>query len=128
MKEWIKQWLGTPTLYDPAKLFDKLQEAQAQHISDLRVLIDKGNEREAALVSIVQQSVSQGRMQRVNPADRTENPVAPAIAPEHLSDVATFDEEADAADLSRHDEKTKELQAEFASIFAEQATEGITKP
>src|SRR6266567_1756045 len=110
MKELIKRWLGTPTLFDPAAMFEKLQEAQKQHISDLRVLIDKGHEREAVLVSIVQQTATQGRMPRANSGERTDSPQEPAIALEHLSDVNTFDEQADAAELQKHDDKTAELE------------------
>jgi len=109
-------------------MFEKLQEAQKQHISDLRVLIDKGHEREAALVSIVQQTALQSRMPRVNPGERTENVITAAVALEHLSDVETYDGESDAAQLAAHDKVGKELNDEFNALFAEQVTEGITKP
>lgn len=124
MKDWIRRWLGTPTLFDPAAMFDKLQEAHKQHISDLRVLIDKANEREAVLASMLREAVSQKQPQRVNPAQRTENRVQPAIDIEHLSDVTVFDEEADAAEVKRQEEATAELR----ELYEEQVAEGIHKP
>lgn len=128
MKAWIQRWLGIQKLVDPGVLFEKLQEAQAQHISDLRVLIDQGNSREALLVSTLQQTLAQGKSPRADRSERTENKVRPAVDFEHLSDVAVFDEATDTAESDRQAEKTDELQKKFDAIFAEQVTEGITEP
>lgn len=126
MRDWIKRWLGTPKPFSQEGLFNELQQAQRAHLSDLRVLIDKGHEREAMLASMLQESASRAKGQPA--AERRDNPVAPTVPLEHLSDVSTFSEEEDAADVARENSRFDKLQTEFNELFEEQATEGIHKP
>lgn len=120
MKELIKRWLGMPKPLDNANLFERLQEAHKQHISDLRVLIDQGNGREAVLASMLQEAISKTKQQPAIRAERKESP-EPPVSLDHLNDVAVFDEDADAALMQEQEE-------ELAELIAEQEAEGITKP
>lgn len=104
----------------PADLNTKLlRDAQAQHISDLRVLLDKSAAREDQLAGMVKMVMEERYFRPVITGKPPENKGTPAIAPEHLQDVATFDEKEDAAQSAGQEEKFGELNNEFNSILKE---------
>lgn len=126
MKEWIKLWLNTeqPSKRDfeelAAAAMTSLADAQKAHISDLRVLIDKGHEREAQLAEMVKLAMESQFYRPTVTRGNAENKVTPAIAPEHLQDVTVFDEAEDA-------QMVKEQQEELSALLAEQNTQGMHK-
>ena len=127
MKEWIKRWLGTekPSAQDfndlLATAIETLGKAQAAHISDLRVLIDKGHEREAHLAKMVELAMEhQFYRPAIRAGEHAENKLTPAIAMEHLQDVEVFDPAEDAETVKAHE-------AELSALIAEQNAHGTHK-
>jgi type IV secretory pathway VirB4 component len=129
VKDWIKRWLNTekPSKHDFEDLasaaITSLADAQKAHISDLRVLIDKGAEREEKLAAMVQMAMEHQFYRPVISGKAPENKQTPAIAVEHLQDVATFDDAEDAEEIRKHDELTRELEA----LVIEQNEKGVHK-
>lgn len=127
MKVWILRWLGIAP-QQQIDLIEKLRLAQHEHISDLRVLLDKSSEREAQLAAMVERAFEQKfPAQRVQSA-ATENRTTSPIPPEHLTDVATFDSEEDDAQIRKEAREYLDAQNELHKIFTEQAEQGIHKP
>lgn len=126
MKDWIKRWLNTeqPSKRDfeelAAAAVTSLAEAQKAHIADLRILIDKGHEREAQLAKMVELAMEHQFYRPAINGTRPDNKISAAISPDHLQDVAVFDEKADAA-------LSKEQEEAFAELVREQNEKGLHK-
>lgn len=127
MKVWILRWLGIAP-QQQIDLIEKLRLAQHEHISDLRVLLDKSSEREAQLAAMVERAFEQKfpaqRVQSAGAENRTTSP----IPPEHLTDVAAFDSEEDDKQIQKESEDFVAAEREFNALFAEQTEHGINKP
>ena len=116
MKELIRRWLGTaqPLKRDfedlAASAIEALARAKDAHISDLRLLIDKGHEREEKLAGMVERFVQhQFYRPTITGGAIPENRGMPAVPAESLSDVAVYDEEADAQQVKEHDTQLQKL-------------------
>jgi len=127
VKDWIRRWLATekPSTRDfenlAAAAIESLAEAQKAHISDLRVLIDKGHEREAQLSEMVRLAMQhQFYRPSVTSSASGDNKQTPAIPTEHLQDVTVFDEDVDREQIEYQE---KELQ----TLINEQNEAGIHK-
>lgn len=94
-------------------------ELQKQHISDLRVLIDKSEARETILLDLVKMVMEERYFRPNITRPPSLNKTSSAIPPEHLSDVATFDEAADMAQSKEEGDLQTKLQSEFDSILTE---------
>lgn len=134
MKDWIRRWLGTekPLTRDfedlGAAAIEALAKSKDAHISDLRVLIDKGHERETQLSRLVEMAMEhQFYRPQVTGARAPENRAMPAIPADSMTDVAVFDEEEDAEHMRREQAQAKILQDELAKLTEEQNEKGITK-
>ena len=119
MKDWIRQWLRMPTEQQVDD--DKLALAHQQHISDLRVLIDKSEARETVLLDLVKMVMEERYFRPVITGKRSDNKTSPAVAPEHMQDVATFDEAADEAQSKEEGELQNKLQNELNELLTEHA-------
>lgn len=96
----------------------KLEVAQAAHISDLRVLIDKGQEREAQFAAMVKMAVEhQFYRPIVTGGKQPDNRISGGLPVEHMQDVAVFDEDEDA----------KQMKDELSALITEQNTQGVNK-
>jgi hypothetical protein len=127
VKAWIQRWLGTekPLTRDFEDLasaaIERLAAAQSAHISDLRVLIDKGHEREAELAGMVKLALEhQFYRPTVTGGKAPENRITGSLPVEHMQDVAVFDETEDAAQI-------KEQQDNLMALIAEQNERGVNK-
>lgn len=126
MKDWILHWLGIgkPSKKDFEDLatatVETLAKAKDAHIADLRILIDKGHEREEQLSRMVEMALQHQFYRPTVTGKASENRSAPAIPVDSLTDVAVFDEADDAA-LSKRQED--ELQA----LIKEQNEQGVNK-
>ena len=100
-------------------LLERLARAKAEHIRDLRTVVDQGNVREERLAKLVEELVD-AKLYRpaVTPA-RAPAPHEPAIAPEAMQDVTSFDEGEDQARIEEEAELGKDLQDEFEQISQE---------
>lgn len=126
MKDWIQRWLGIekPSKHDfedlAASAVEALAKAKDAHISDLRLLIDKGHDREAQLSKLVQMAMEHHYYRPTVTGTPSANHSTPAIPPEHLQDVEPYDEAADT-------EMVREQQEELQALLAEQNEKGINK-
>jgi hypothetical protein len=127
VKAWIRRWLGTaqPSKHDFEELLaasiEALGKAQAAHISDLRVLIDKGSEREAQLAEMVRIAMEhQFYRPTVTRGTNPDNKIASALPPEHMQDVTVFDSAED-------EQMVKAQEAELAALITEQNERGAHK-
>lgn len=112
MKAWIQRLRGTGqrSLNDLlADAMQKVSEVQSAHLSDLRVLIDKGLEREAQMTEMVKLAMEHQFYRPVVTSGRSENKMTAALAPEHLQDVEVFD---DTEAMQQQEKELKELIAE----------------
>lgn len=125
MKDFIRRWLGISKLSEKdsedllSEVIETLAEAKNQHISDLRVLIDKGHEREAQMAAMVKLALEHQFFRPITSGKPAE-PQAPAIPPESLTDVTVFDEAADA-------EIVQAQESELQALIQEQNEGGIHK-
>lgn len=121
MKAWLQRWLNIkPSLTTASDAAALLLEAKNAHISDLRVLIDKAQEREAELAAMVKLALDHQFYRPTISGKPSENKLTPLIPSEHLSDVAVFDPEEDAAEM-------KKQQDTLAELMREQNTAGMHK-
>jgi hypothetical protein len=99
----------------------ELLKAQQAHISDLRVLVDQAQAREAKLAGMVQM-VMEERFYRptVTRDPKNERKTAPGIDPEALNDVAQFDAEADREQMEQGEQLEREIEEEFKAILSEE--------
>lgn len=102
-----------------AVLASPVIDHQTQHISDLRVLIDKSEARETILLDLVKMVMEERYFRPNITRPPSLNKTSSAIPPEHLSDVATFDEAADMAQSKEEGDLQTKLQSEFDSILTE---------
>lgn len=123
----IQRWLniGGPRKKDfedlAASAIEALAKAKDEHISDLRLLIDKSHQREAQLSEMVKLAMEHQFYRPVITGTRpAENRVSAALPPEALSDVQVYDEKADAELMQQQQEALKEL-------IAEQNEQGLNK-
>lgn len=125
MKDFIRRWLGISKLSEKdsedllSEVIQTLAEAKNQHISDLRVLIDKGHEREAQLGAMVKLALEH-QFYRPVTTGKSADPQTPAIPPESLTDVTVFDETADA-------EIVQAQESELQALIQEQNEAGLHK-
>jgi hypothetical protein len=130
----MKRWLGIGPQVEKKDFEDlasaaieALGRAQEAHISDLRVLIDKSHEREERLTGMLE-IVVENRFHMPSPSGKpAENRVRPVIPPEQMTDVATFDEKADAEVIRLQEQREKELNDELAALIGEQKEQGLNK-
>lgn len=94
-------------------------EIQKQHISDLRVLIDKSEARENVLLDLVKMVMEEKFFRPTITGPPRDNRTSSAIPPEHLSDVATFDEKEDAAQSEAEGALQKEMQDGLNELLSE---------
>lgn len=126
MKDWILRWLGMgpPSSKDFSDLaavtIERLAAAQQAHISDLRVLIDKGHEREAQLAAMIKMALDHQFYRPTISGGTGQNKIEPVISGEAMTDVTVFDEEEDAALMA-------EQQAELTKLIDEQNEKGAHK-
>lgn len=127
MREWIRRWLsiGQPSRKDfedlAASAVEALAKAQQEHISDLRVLIDKGNQREAEMAAMVKLAMEhQFYRPAISGAKAPENRIGLGMPGDALNDVAVFDEVADA-------ELVKQQESQLAALITEQNRDGTNK-
>lgn len=120
----MKRWLGIAKSSTPDLA---LAQALQAHISDLRVLLDKSDEREAQLLAMIKAEHDARYFRPVITGKPAENKVSSAIPIEHLSDVETFDEKSDSEQIAEQDRKAKELQDELNALVTEQNEQGLHK-
>lgn len=119
MKDFVKRWIsiGNPSKREfedlAASAVEALAKAKDAHISDLRLLIDKGHEREAELSGLVRMAMeSKFYRPEVNSGKPPENRVSAGLPVEHMQDVAVYDEAEDAEMMRAQENELKELIAE----------------
>lgn len=92
-----------------------------QYNSDLRVLLDQAFDREAKLFDLLSERSERAYVGPTKPGLR----VVAEIDPNEMSDVANFDEEADAELMEKQSITEKELETEFNDILKEQFPDGV---
>lgn len=97
-----------------------VESLYAQYVSDLRVLIDQAHAREQKLFELLSERIAKAPLVSIQSGPR----IVPDVDPNEMSDVANFDEEADAEQMKKHDETAKELAQEFLDIWKEHYPEG----
>lgn len=121
MKDWIKRWLSSEVENLGVVAIEKLAAAKDAHISDLRVLLDKSAAREEQLSAMVKMVMEDRYFRPAIPGKPAENRTTAAVAPEHMQDVATFDEKSDQEQSEAEGVRQGELQAELDELLAEHA-------
>jgi len=126
VKDYVKRWLGigNPSKRDfedlAASAVEALAKAKDAHISDLRLLIDKANEREDQLAKMVEMAMQHHYYRPTVSGKTEENKVPSGLPVEHMQDVTVFDETADG-------EMVRLQEEELSRLIAEQNTEGSHK-
>lgn len=87
-----------------------------QYNQDLRVLLDQGHAREQKLFELLSERTAKAPVISIQSVPR----IVPDVDPNEMSDVATFDEEADAEQMKKDAVTEKELEQEFDNIWKEQ--------
>lgn len=96
-----------------------VESLYAQYVSDLRVLLDQGHAREQKLFELLSERTAKAPVVSIQSGPR----IVPDVDPNEMSDVANFDEEADAEQMKKDAVIEKELEQEFNDIWNEQFSE-----
>lgn len=95
-------------------------QARAEHVRDLRILLDQSAQRETELAGMVRMVMEERFYRPAIVRDGAEPRQQPSMMPiESLNDVATFDDAADAKRMRAGEELERELTSEFQAIFNE---------
>lgn len=98
-----------------------VEKVLQQYVQDLRILLDQAYAREEKLYELLSERSGRAPVIPIPSVPR----VVPEVDPNEMSDVANFDEEADAELMEKQAITEKELETEFNDILKEQFPDGV---